>query len=232
MLALQTYPAADTVAVTKYQVREGRAETERFTRAELVAWWEWLVAHLAESNTYRPGEHCERCPRAFTCTARTSALRQAATWLPTMADTIRDLDADAMTAVLVQARALEKLLGKIIGTIKAEVSLRGDSFGPMFLKAEERTSIDVGRGYGVLTQAIGAAALIPMFKVSKGDVEDAVKANAPRGQKTTAVKNLMEQLGEAGALNTTTIHKLEVRKHGPSSQQLPAADDDRNGEAG
>jgi hypothetical protein len=229
LLGMLNYPAASTASISKWQVREGKLETEVFTREALFAWWEWLVAHVRESNIFRSGDHCERCPRAFACEARTAALRQAAGWLPAMdGDALRELDADRMAEVLTQARALEKLLGRIIGTIKSEVSLRGKSFGPMFIKTEERTSINVGRGYGVLAQAIGVEKLIPMFKVGKGDVEDAVKATAPRGQKSAAVNNLMEQLGEAGALVISTIHKLEVRKNG-SSTQLPAATNtDRN----
>jgi hypothetical protein len=69
----------EQVRVTKLQVREGRADTEVYTRDQLYAWWQWLKRHLADSETFRPSPLCGRCPRAMECPGHLQQLRALAT---------------------------------------------------------------------------------------------------------------------------------------------------------
>ena len=53
--------------------------------------------------------------------------------------------------------------------------------------------------------------LAPAFKVRKGALLDAVRAQAPRGKKGKAAKDIMAELREAGAVSTKTKHVLKER---------------------
>jgi hypothetical protein len=234
LLAILKYPDAKQVRISKLQVREGRIDTEVLTRDEITNWWVWLADHTAERETYRAGEHCERCPRRLECNARLAEVKNTVKWITELANTsehgtieLIEMDADTMTTLLLAARAMAKTLDRVIGSIRSEVSMRGEGgYGRMHLKEQNRETIDLGRAYPILVEAIGADTLIPLMKVSKKDVSQAIMANSPRGRKGPAVASVMEKLVEAGAINTKPTFILEVRSNGSSTEkQLPSAGD-------
>jgi hypothetical protein len=67
--------------------------------------------------------------------------------------------------------------------------------------------------WAILRDAIGEERLIEeCVKISKGEVETAAKESAGRGAKGKAVMELMAKLESAGAIETTTVQRLETKK--------------------
>jgi hypothetical protein len=207
MLAMLKYGCTEAV-VSKWQIRHGTLTTKTYTHDDLVKWWAWLASHIREAEIHRTGQHCGFCPRAMECEARRSALRLAAS---TFGEAITlPADPDSLADLLTKARAVARVAEAAIEAIRAEVKLHGDTYGPLRIITQERREIDVARSYELLSETIGTERLHEAMRVSKTAVEDAVKADAPRGQKGKLVALLMAELEALGALKVNTIEKLEV----------------------
>lgn len=209
MLALLEFPDATAARVSKVQVREQRIDTWVFTRAELNGWWMWLTQHLRDRNTYRPGPHCGYCPRALTCEARMTALRQAYGWAVMLTEGPESL-AVAMTEVVDGLRAVKKAAEAALDAIRADVIAHGGKHGPLSISESNRRKIRMDRAHEVLVEELGMERLIPLLKVTNKAVEEAAKEAAPRGQKRKVVAALWDRLGQAGAVEIEVTKTLEV----------------------
>lgn len=222
-LALQRWLDAEYVRFTVLRVRDQRADTLFWHRDELQAWFDWTVDHVADSDVYRPGAHCGYCPRALECTAH----RNLAKWWAdfAVAPTIpRDLDAPDLAQAVVFTRMLGKRIDSFLEAAKAHVEAIGGEYGPLYLDERPARSIDFARGHETIVEAIGGHAFMDCVKVSKTAVEEAVKRDAPRGQKGQRVKDLMAKLDQAGAIETTVTKQLKVRRdYGDNNGTSPAA---------
>jgi hypothetical protein len=221
LLTLAEWPDADQVRVTKWQVRDGRATTEIYTRAQLLNHWDWLKAHAADQDTYRPGKHCGDCRRALECDAHN---RQIQSLINTAidAEAIKTHTAEDLAVAVEFARALGRRLDSFLDSAKAHVAANGGEYGRLFLKEETRKTISFARGRDVLVEAIGEPETMALASIGKTDAEDAVKALAPKGRKGQAADDLIRRLDSVGAITTHTHTKLRVNSHGKPEIQPTA----------
>jgi hypothetical protein len=200
--------------VVKIAIRFQRADTLVFTLDELRSWWDWLKRHLEDEGSYRPGPHCSHCPRRFECPAHAKQLHYFALALtepehPLATDIIDLSPGDLLHAYrmvgVVAARCQE-----FREAVKARVKGCGGTLGRLTVTEKPRTSVNVERGWDAILEDLSTADLKALLKIGKSDLETAVKATAPRGQKGKAVAELMDRLARAGAIDTTYTECLEV----------------------
>ncbi len=206
--------------------RAGTADWFEWTREELRGWFGDLRARL-EAGDYRPGEHCGYCPRSLECPARRQQVGfiveamladcrfAEGVGLPRPADY-----GEICGRVYDQVRVLEGLCDMARDALRAEVRLAGGQMAigdgrELVLSQQERREIVYKAGAQILAEAIGDDTLGDLLKVSKTAVEKAVMANAPKGCKGKAAKELMGRLESAGAINVTTVERLEARRRLP-----------------
>ena len=91
------------------------------------------------------------------------------------------------------------------------------------LRQQEQRQIDYEAAAAILVDRLGLEKVASLLKIGKGDVEDAVRATAPRGMKGRAVKELLDRLNDAGAITTKTVERLECRR------LVPELEDQRDG---
>lgn len=212
-LLFRNFEELETVRWSVVRVREQRADTFLWTRAEIEHWFSWLAAHLRTTD-YRPGPHCQYCPRALECDARTASLRSGLEWMLGQDADLSNFTPERLARLVLTCRHLERMIGGIMIAAKTEVQLRGGSIqgerASLEIVEQRRRSIDVARGYDALVSAIGHETLLSLCKVSKGDVEMAIKATAPQGQRGYVVKEFLDRLESIGALTVSVVSRLEV----------------------
>jgi PD-(D/E)XK nuclease superfamily len=217
--------AVETARVCLVHLRARTADWQTYTRAELRGWFDGLVSRLLQPGAYRAGQHCGYCPRAHECAARTALVRQASLALLD-GDNVHlappaELAGTIYADLLDRARLLERVALSVREQVRAEVIRAGGRLETgdgrvLELVPHERRAIDYVPGRAVLLEALGAEKLAALCQVGKGDVEEAVRARAEKGQKGAAVRQLLADLEEVGALKPETSWRLEVRRALPT----------------
>ena len=237
-LALANHPEAAGVSAVSIRVRDGIADWHSWDREEMSRWWQRLVAHVRDRDTFRPGRHCGHCPRGATCQAKTDLLVQMASSLIPAHEAMRLPKAEAMREIsgqltdlqLVQlhlaSRAVRVAVEIASDIVRAEVQRRGGrvtdpAINEMLeLRDQVQRHIDYAAGRQVLEEEFEPEALARCLDVRKTRVEEEVKASAGKGQKGRAVKELMERLDAVGAITRKTITRLEVTRNGSSAAAI------------
>ena len=221
-LALSNAKAFNRVRVYTIFVRDQRVDVDLFHRDELLRWWDWLKGHLKASDIYRPGAHCSYCPRVLECLAHSQSLASMAALVSTDPEHFFMEPADAAAHALQMSRLIAKRIDQFQSTLKAHVAARGGRWGNLILKTTKPKSIDVARAMPHMIEELSEAKILPLLKIGKGDLEDAIKKDAPRGQKGKAVAEFMERLENVGALVETERTTLEVERDYGNSNAIEA----------
>jgi len=221
LLGLIRWPEAKTVRMTITWVRSGRAETFVWTRSDLADWWHSFAKSLQDAP-YRPGSHCSKCPRAFTCQARTLALRQSLEVFanvermgPAVEQHIAELaatDPAQLAQLVAQARDLTKFLELTLESIKAQVVVAGGTLGALQVEEVTQRPIILARAWDALVAKLGQEKVIELATISKTKVSDEIKAAAGRGRKGKDVTEFMDALDAKGALDEKVIQKLVINR--------------------
>lgn len=222
-LALQAYPQAQGVYACVVRLRDRVLDGHDWTRADLDGWYQDLVAQLVAGG-YAPGGHCRFCPRGLSCPAKTALMRQASDALsldgpgigvdvPTESTPRGTFLADLLDRIRVVASACERARE----VIKADVAAHGGVLPTQDgreLRIVQQTQRRIGfaAGWPILNTVIPAEEHDQCFSVSKGAVEQVVRAGVGRGQKSAAVQELMHRLEEAGAVEEVVIERLEIKR--------------------
>lgn len=222
-LALATNPALQSAYALVVWLRTGIVEPHRWTRAELARWEEDTFPRLARpQEIYSPGKHCRYCPRGLACPAKTELLKQAAVAIDSASQLARAVApsdpierANNLALLLERCRAMEKVIDVTKEWIKTEVVSAGSRLAlgnglSLVVTTQERESVDYAAARDVLASRLTQEDLAHCLKVAKSELEKAIKANAGRGQKAAAWQELLEELKEQDALETTFVEKLEV----------------------
>jgi hypothetical protein len=217
----------DEAHVCLIRVRERTADWEHYNRDQLVGWWRAFAKRLRdEAELYRPGRHCGYCPRFHECPGAASHLTLASEFLlsaskagcsPLAFGTDR---AKQVAYTYDRVRLLESVCESVREEIRAEVRRAGGVLPTgdgreLVITHQERKAIDYRPAYAVLRSTLGLDRLESLLKVKLSDVSEAVREHAPRGHKAKAVTELKARLEEAGAMNVTTVERLEVRRSLP-----------------
>lgn len=242
-LGMHKYPDAQQAYVVVVRLRDQTAEGKRYSRQELAQWWERLVVHLSDTSVYNPGSWCWKCPRSHECQARKSIIRQALGSIMGAKDIMGMLPeepgprATVMIQLLDKCRLVQPVMEKLREQIRIEVQANGgrmltDDGRELYVKETERTEIAFSQSWDKLSGVVPKSAYDNVFSVNKGDLEDAVRASAPRGKKGGAVKELLADLAASGALVKKSITRLETRRAAltaEDSNKSEVLSDERNG---
>lgn len=220
VLSLYESQARLPVRATKFNVRDGRLETDLWTPEQLDHWWAWLKQHLQDTDIYRPGEHCGRCPRAMECNAHgeqmTTLVAMLGGDLP-----IGDM-AETAAHTVQQVRLLERRCEQFRETVKAEVVAKGGRWGALYIKETHPKEISVARGQQVLIETLGTDRLLQLVEIGNKKLETALREKAPPRGGAALIRDTFARLDAAGAITTTTTKRLEVTRNGTTENGTPA----------
>ncbi len=237
-LALRRYPDATSVWAAVIRLRDQVLYGVEWTRQDLEAWYRRLVRHVGQTGMFAPGPQCRFCPRGLTCPAKTALIRQSVEALTKFESDVADVELGAaplsflptelaergtcLADVLECAKLVEGVATRAREMIKADVVAHGGTLpttdGRELRTVEtKRRDIAYAPAWPILRETIPSDTLCECVSVSKTKIEEAVKSMVGRGQKTKAVKEVMDRLEQAGAITIHPILRLEVRRNDPGS---------------
>jgi len=211
------------------------------TRAGLFDWLARVEDEIVQwDGTYRPGAHCQYCPRSHECVAANALARRDMAVLLDQdlpgrledAETIRELarsQPQQVVALLEIARRAEKQAGRVIAAIKSEVERDGPVVGDekrLELQTTEKRHLNVLQAFPVLQQEAGFQDedLAEVISISLSKAETLVAKRAGKGNGAKAVRELGDKLAKAGAIETSTSASLVVRRNVPALAKADAGE--------
>ncbi len=214
-LALMRYPEAVYAFGRVVWLRTDETEVYSLTRAGLVDWRERLAAKVLETE-YRPGPHCQYCPRQHSCPAKQDMQRGALAVLSGPAGrTFLELGSAEKLDVYHKAKSVSALAATVLEEIRGHVR----SFGPieadgikLQIIEETRRSLKPAEAFPVLQKYLSDGQLADCVTVSLSKAEDAAAKGQPRGEGAKRTRAMLADLNTAQAIGTTTIQKLTERR--------------------
>jgi hypothetical protein len=224
-LALYNGTTLESATAGVLWVRETEYEHYTLDRKALPAWRERLQTDVVEwDGTFRPGSHCEHCPRNHACPAAAALVRRDVLAIADKATVARVEDADALAAMapeelvelLDKADRVGKNADRVRAAIRALVIRSGDVVGGgkrLTLQHEERRHLNVLAAFPVLQErGFEDAEMAEVIDISAAKAEKVVAAKAGKGNGARAVRELRAALEEASAIEVGVITKLVVRR--------------------
>jgi len=209
-------------------VREQEYEPHTMTRAGLFDWLARVEQELVQwDGVFRPGTHCQYCPRSHECVAANALARRDMAILMDQdlpgrledAETVRALvraEPDKAVALLEIARRAEKQAGRVIQAIKDEVIRGGPVEGEakrLEIQLSEKRHLNVLQAFPVLQEEFPEDEdLAQVISISLAKAESLVSKRAVKGQAAKAVRELGDKLAKAGAIETSASASLVVRR--------------------
>lgn len=227
-LALMRNPELTAATAGVLWVREHEYEHYALSRPGLDEWRARFTAEVVNwDGTYRPGSHCQYCPRSHECPAANALARRdlaiiADKDLPgqledreTIAELVRK-DPDRAVALVEKARALIKQGERVVDAIKAEVLRSGDVEGEakrLTLQRTEKRHLDVLQAFPVLQEeGFDDGDMAQVISISVSKAESVIAKRAGKGSGAAAVRAFDDKLAKAGAISTSTSTSLVVRR--------------------
>jgi hypothetical protein len=222
-LVLLDNPDIDEVTVTVIWVRESEIENYTMTRADATAWVARVLTAIVEwDGVYRPGSHCQYCPRSHDCAAANAFVRRD---VAIIADKSTVARAEAELGLMAPADIVElhrkaALVSGYADRVLAAVKAHVDANGPIVadgivlqITEENRRELDPLKTWPVL-EATGFTDedFANVVKLSVSKIEKRVAQNAGRGQGAAAVRELKAALEAAEAVQINQVKKLAVRR--------------------
>jgi hypothetical protein len=227
-LSLLATPSATKAEAGILWVREQEYEPHSMDKAGL---YDWLLRVEHEivrwDGVFRPGSHCQYCPRSHECPAANALARRDMAILmnedlPGQLEdqaTLREMvknDPDKVVALVEKMRFFEKLAERGIAAIKAEVMSQGDVLGTdkrLTLTRTEKRHLNVLQAFPLLQQeGFEDEDMAQVMSISLSKAETLVAKRAGKGNGAKAVRALDEKLAQAGAIETSTSANLVVRR--------------------
>jgi hypothetical protein len=205
-------------------VRENEFEPYSMTREQAAEWLERLRAEVVRwDGVYRPGNHCTHCRRSHDCVARKALVRRDVEVFSDNMTVARVEDETALMAmtpdeiveVLVRADRVRLFADRVREAIRDHVIRNGEVTGSQYklaLQHEERRGLDTRAAWPVIESMLDDEQMPEVIEVKISKVEDLVAKAAGKGKGAAAKRQLQQALDDAGAINTTTITKLSVRR--------------------
>jgi len=217
-LLFRQYPLIKRVRVWVPKPRHRATDIEVYERDVIDQWYARLIekVHAEESYNPSPGA-CRFCPRSHECPGKNALLKQSAEvmdeWKSGAYMRLPD-DPEERGQILAQvelrAKFLENYVKVVRETIKSDIEAHGGALGPLLIEEQPRTSIDPGAGLPVLRKAISEDEINACLRLSKTDVEKAVKSTAGRGMKGKIWQQCLSDLEAAEALVPGAIQVVKV----------------------
>ncbi len=220
-LSLRQFPEAEQAHTILLRVRDYVCDHGNYSREELEAWFSRVVERLSdEATAYNPGRHCAHCPKWSTCPAYRDHARGAYDVLTTFfrPGEIGQLShAPAVAQIYNSIKTLEKLCSDARDALKSQAQQNGgavqvDDDYELRLVGQVRQTIRFDQAFPILRKQLSWEEIASAVSVSKGKVQELVKAKAGKGEKGRAAAALMEELDGAGALDEQIIERLELKR--------------------
>lgn len=218
-LALDLFPGAELALAKLAWVRNNEVEAYSLTRADFASWKARLLAQ-GQDDTFRPGAHCQYCPRKHSCPAREEMQRSAlATLKSDRTRVLRELPADEQVSLYRKAREIGFLASQVLDEIKDLVTERGGLEGGgvrLSIVEEERRTLRPMAAWPVLQKYLSDEGLANSVTVHITKAEDIVARAATeaegRGAGKAKREAMVAELEAAGAITRTTMKKLTERR--------------------
>lgn len=213
-LGLLNYPDAAYAFGRIVWLRSDETEVYSLTREGLVQWRERLIDKAAETD-YRPGPHCQYCPRHHSCPAHQEMQRGALAVIGGPTLDLAQLGPAEKLSLYHKAKSVAALASTVLEEVRAHVR----SFGPieaagtkLQLVEETRRSLRPAEAWPILQQYLSDAQLAECVTVSLTKAEDAAAKGQPRGEGGKRTRAMLADLNTANAIGTSTIQKLTERR--------------------
>lgn len=206
-------------------VRDCEYEHYTMDRAGLYDWLQRVEDEIVQwDGTFRPGKHCEYCPRGHECVARNALVRRDVAAISDRdlvghvedAETLAAMTAERKVEILQQADRVGKLAERVRAAIRADVAKHGDIVGSgvrLTLVTEERRKLDTWAAFPVLeAAAFTDEQKAEVIDISLSRAEDVAASRAGKGKGAAAKRELRAALEGAGAIKIETITKLVQKR--------------------
>lgn len=212
-------PELTECTATILWTREGDIENYTMTRAEADAWLLDVRDTVLEwDGVFRPGAHCQHCPRSHECGAANALARRdvAAILDVDIAAGLAEMEPAQIVELYRKASAVAKYAERTRDAIKAHVVATGDiqgADGRLTIETEDRRGLDTLAAWPVLeAQGFTDVDFAACVDVRISHVERRVAERAGRGKGAGAVRTLAQQLTAAGAIRTKQTKKLVEKR--------------------
>jgi hypothetical protein len=216
-IAAKDHPLAEWTLVA-VDARTGSYRTWKKSEIDIYNELRNLFIKIVDwQDKYSTGDHCYFCPVAHACPAQMALVKStAATLLPDVIQTVNALPPAKCVDLYRQMNMLEKRISEAKAALKLRVTTTGalaaDDGMELAIVEESRDEIDALKAWPVLTAYLKEAELAGCVKILKGALMSAVADKAERGQKKAAKENLMVEIEAIGAVETSKIEKMVLRK--------------------
>lgn len=224
-LLLQYHPSLRECTVTLIWLRDQEIENYTVTRADAEAWWVEYDARVVNwDGVFRVGAHCQHCPRSHECEAANAMVRRdvaAFTDSPIVTRVESELAIMAPERIIdlyEKAALIESYAERVRRAIKRYVQdgneVETADGSRLELKTENRRSLEPLKAWPVLedTAAFTSQDFAACIDMRISRVEKVLASKSPRGQGAAAVRKLSAALEAAGAIETTEVQTLAVKR--------------------
>jgi hypothetical protein len=187
----------------------------RMTRAEAILAYDKIIRKVLnyDGESFTTGEHCQYCPlRSYGCDAYNRTISSA----------LVSLDrTEGHDLFISKPISTYRWLGEIIrqanaikAHIKADVAdgIIYQEDGQELYMAESNDKVESDEAIDHLLLEYSHEAILDQCKISKGGIQQLAKDAAPRGEKGTAAKQIVEDLREKGIITKSGDGTLKTRK--------------------
>jgi|WetSurMetagenome_2_1015567.scaffolds.fasta_scaffold38281_1 hypothetical protein len=200
-LVFQKYPDLEEVMIRVVRLQLQKMDVKVVSRAYAESWYEELVRNtLHNTKTFSPGGHCDKCPRQAECPALAAQNRQMALML---FEGEQALTRKTVPELWYRVAAAQKVLDYFHAWTRNQVSAHGPidmgNGKQLALITTHRTKIDASKTWPFMEEALTPNEVAACVTIKKTDLEEALKAHAPKGKKGETVKAFFEKLAAAGA---------------------------------
>jgi hypothetical protein len=187
----------------------------RMTRAEAILAYDKIIRKVLnyDGESFTTGDHCQYCPlRSYGCDAYNRTISSA----------LVSLDrTEGHDLFISKPISTYRWLGEIIrqanaikAHIKADVADGAiyQEDGQELYMAESNDKVESDEAIDHLLLEYSPEAILDQCKISKGGIQQLAKDEAPRGEKGTAAKQIVEDLREKGIITKSGDGTLKTRK--------------------
>lgn len=218
-LVLLDEPQLTEVTVTILWIRDGDIENYTMTRDDAVRWIRQVRDRVVRwDGTYRPGAHCQYCPRSHECHARNALVRRDVAILldVDIAKALSEMTPGQVIDLYKKAAIVEKTAGYVRAAVRAHVEENGALVADgrrLDLVEEQRRALDPIAAWPVLeAEGFRDEEFAEVIDMSVSRTEKLVATRAGRGKGAAAVRAISAKLEAAGAVKVGTVKKLTERR--------------------
>lgn len=200
-------------------VRDREVENYTMTRAGLVEYLAEFQARVVDwDGRFRPGRHCQYCPRHHECEAATALSRSAVTsFLSQDVQSLALLPTSDVVHIYHQAKFVKELAERALTAIREHAKLNGPIVADgtrVQTRTQETIEVKPLEAWSILQDKYGFTDedFAQCVKITTGAMKKVAAARAGRGKGAKTVDQLMTDLDMARALRHGEITKLEERR--------------------